>query len=67
MKPLRFRKKLFLYYSLVMLVFILVTIFLFTTYAYQNLVSSSTESLEELSNKTANELEGLLNDMDQIA
>lgn len=67
MKPLRFRKKLFLYYSLVMLVFILVAIFFFTTYAYQNLVSSSTESLEELSNKTANELEGLLNDMDQIA
>lgn len=67
MKHLRFRKKLFIYYSLVMIIFIIIVIFLFTTYAYQNLVNSSTDSLEELSYKTAKEFESLLSDMDQIA
>lgn len=67
MNHFNFQKKLFLYYSLLFFVCIILGTTAFSYYTYLNLIKESRQSLEELTLKTSIELDNLFADMDKIA
>lgn len=67
MKNLHFQKKMFLYYSTVIILIITITAVGFALYSYQTLTKESRASLDTLSKQTTQTLDNLFSDMDKLA
>lgn len=67
MKNPRFQKKMFIYYSTVILLIIVFTVTGFSLYSYNKLTKQSHEALTNLSQQTSQTLDNLFNDMDKLA
>ncbi len=62
-----FQKRIFLYVSAVLVVLVLLFSSLFSVYVYRNLLNESKKNLNELTDRTARELNNLIGDMDKLA
>ena len=67
MKNFHFQRKLFLYYSTVILFIAAITVAIFYVYSYNSLTRQSRTALSDLSQKTLLSLDSLFIDMDKLA
>lgn len=67
MSKLPFSKKLFLSFTALIMLIIVIAVVIFSIYFYNDLLRKSKQSLSDLSEKTSQTLDNLLTDMDKLA